>query len=183
MSSNIRIQRICDYCNKEFTAKTTRTRYCSHLCNSRAYKANLKNTKIIKSNNETIQKVTQPIEQIKKKEILSVKDAALLLGCSTKTIYRLIKKQNLKAFNLSERLTRIKKIDLDRFISLPKQTDVIESKEHINLSDCYNIGEIQHKFNVSQTALQLILKREGVTKYKKGKFTYVEKNIIEDLLL
>ena len=38
MSTNIRVKRKCEYCKKEFTAKTIRTRYCSHQCNSRAYK-------------------------------------------------------------------------------------------------------------------------------------------------
>ncbi len=38
MSTNIRVKRRCEYCKKEFTAKTIRTRYCSHQCNSRSYK-------------------------------------------------------------------------------------------------------------------------------------------------
>lgn len=39
MSSKIEVQRICQYCKKEFTARTTVTKYCSHKCNQRAYKA------------------------------------------------------------------------------------------------------------------------------------------------
>lgn len=182
MSSNIKIQRICEYCNNEFTAKTTKTKYCSHLCNSRAYKANLKQKKIVKSNRETLQKVIQPIEQIKNKEFISVKEAAILLGCSSKTVYRLIKSNSLISFNLSERLTRIKKSEIDKFISLPQHKEPIEHKELINISNCYSIGEIQSIYNISQTALQNLLKREGITKYKKGKYTYVEKEIIEKLL-
>ena len=38
MSSNIRITRICEHCGQEFTAKTVKTRYCSHACNRKGYK-------------------------------------------------------------------------------------------------------------------------------------------------
>lgn len=39
MSSNIKIDRICEHCGKTFTAQTTVTRYCYHRCNSQTYKA------------------------------------------------------------------------------------------------------------------------------------------------
>ena len=39
MSSKIEVQRICQYCEQEFTARTTVTKYCSHKCGQRAYKA------------------------------------------------------------------------------------------------------------------------------------------------
>ena len=38
ISSNIRIMKCCMYCGQEFTAKTIRTRYCSHVCNQRGCK-------------------------------------------------------------------------------------------------------------------------------------------------
>ena len=52
MSSNIQVQRICQYCSNEFTARTTTTLYCSHKCNSAAYKARLRDTKIEESNKQ-----------------------------------------------------------------------------------------------------------------------------------
>ena len=36
--SKIPIKKICEYCNSEFYAHKESTRYCSHTCNSRAYK-------------------------------------------------------------------------------------------------------------------------------------------------
>ena len=54
MSCKIEIKRICEYCNTEFTAKTTVTKYCSHKCNQRHYKAKVKEQKINKSNSETM---------------------------------------------------------------------------------------------------------------------------------
>jgi len=54
MSSNIKIQRICQYCKQEFTAKTTVTKYCSLKCNQRAYKKLKRSEKIKQSNTETV---------------------------------------------------------------------------------------------------------------------------------
>jgi len=50
MSSNIEIKRICEFYKNEFTALTTRTRYCSHKCNIRHYKVLERNEKVEKSN-------------------------------------------------------------------------------------------------------------------------------------
>lgn len=53
MSSNIRINRICKYCGEMFVAKTFKTQFCSHSCNSKDYKKREKirrmeeNTKVI----------------------------------------------------------------------------------------------------------------------------------------
>jgi endogenous inhibitor of DNA gyrase (YacG/DUF329 family) len=52
MSSNIQVQRICQHCGKEFTARTTKTLYCSHRCNSADYKAKVRAGKIGISNKE-----------------------------------------------------------------------------------------------------------------------------------
>ena len=91
MSSNIRIESNCDFCGKKFIAKTLKTRYCSHICNSRDYKIKLKNQKLkgeIKSRKDN--KLSKDLEALKNREYLSAKDAAVIVGCSTKTIYRLI---------------------------------------------------------------------------------------------
>lgn len=69
MSSNIRIQRICQHCNNEFTARTTVTKYCSHKCASRAYKDRTRKKKVEKSNAETKKIITQPVELAKRKRI------------------------------------------------------------------------------------------------------------------
>lgn len=42
MSSNIKINRVCNFCNKDFIAKTTVTKYCSHKCTSASYKKRAK---------------------------------------------------------------------------------------------------------------------------------------------
>ena len=46
MSSNIKVQRICQHCGNEFTARTTTTQYCGDTCAKRAYKARLRAAKV-----------------------------------------------------------------------------------------------------------------------------------------
>lgn len=53
MSSNIRIQRICQCCGKEFTARTTTTKTCSDNCAKMLYKQKRRDAKIESSNSET----------------------------------------------------------------------------------------------------------------------------------
>lgn len=116
MSSNIKVQRICRHCGNGFIAKTT-SPYCSHKCSQRAYKARIKADKINTSNKETEITITRPIEELKAKEFLSVKEVSSLLGCSIRTAYRLIDDGKLKAVNLSERMTRVKRSDLNKLMS------------------------------------------------------------------
>lgn len=118
MSTNIRVESTCDFCGKNFIAKTLKTRYCSHTCNSRDYKMKLKNEKlkgVVKSRKDN--KISKDLEALKNKEYLSAQDAAVIVGCSTKTIYRLISDGTIKGVNLSKRLIRINKKSLDKIIS------------------------------------------------------------------
>ena len=113
MSSNIKVQRICQHCNQEFTAKTTVTKYCGDLCAKKAYKDRMKNNKISQSNRETARVKSKSLEEVKLKEFLTVKDAAKLLNCSIRTTYRLIESGSIKAINLSQRKTTIRRSDID----------------------------------------------------------------------
>ena len=38
MSSNIQIEKVCQWCGKNFIARTTQTAYCSKRCAEHAYK-------------------------------------------------------------------------------------------------------------------------------------------------
>ena len=113
MSTNIQAQRICEYCGKEFTARTTKTRYCCHTCNSRAYKASVKSLKVELSNKETQHTKIKPIEELKAKEFLTVKEVAILLNCSVRSVYNYINNGMIKAVNLSQRQTRVRRSAID----------------------------------------------------------------------
>lgn len=182
MSSNIEINRVCQHCGNEFTARTTKTQYCSHTCNSRAYKAKLKASKIKSSNKETHRIKTEPIEAVKAKEFLSINDVCKLIGISRRTVYRLIEQGNLKKIKVGTR-TILKRAELDKLLEqpTPKQPEPKEPRQY-DISDCYTIGEIQRKYSISEKGLYDIIKRHNVPKTKKGKFAYVPKNIIDSVL-
>ena len=182
MSSNIQVQRICEHCGEEFTAKTTVTRYCGGTCSKRAYKARLKNQKIEKSNQETKKIKTQPIETLKAKEFLSVKEVATLLGCSLRTTYRLINIGKIEAINLSERITRVKRSSLDEILVQPKKKETTEKIEKYEVSDCYNLKEIKTRYGVSESTIQQLIARHKMPKIRNGKFAYVPKVLIDEIL-
>ncbi|WP_339728687.1 helix-turn-helix domain-containing protein [Maribacter stanieri] len=50
---------------------------------------------------------------LNQKEFLTVKETAILLSCSVKSIYRSINDGRIKVTNLGDRMTRIKRSDID----------------------------------------------------------------------
>ena len=181
MSSKIEVQRICEYCGNDFIAKTTVTRFCTDGCAKKAYKARIKEEKIKRSNKETFKIKIKPIEELQMKEILNVQDIALLLGCSKRSAYRLINTGMIKAVNLGERLTRIKRSELDRILEQNNEITPMK-KDNFNISECYNIKEVQEKFNISESALRQIILRNHIPKFKNGIYSYVPKDRINSLL-
>lgn len=116
MSSNIEITRICQFCDNEFTARTTVTKYCSHRCASRAYKARQRGNDISKSNQETAEIISAPIIELQAKDFLSVSDASELLGVSRWTLSRAITDGRLNAVRFGKRIV-IKRTEIDRLFS------------------------------------------------------------------
>ena len=196
MSSNIKIQRICQHCGNEFTARTTTTLYCSHRCNSAAYKAKQRAGKVEQSNKETQRIKSQPIEELKAKEFLSVTQVSKLIGCSRQNVYNLINTGKLKATNILLKKTIVKRSDLDKLFKEPTNRTQPEGipetqKQELNnwvqaggfdIADCYNLTEVQSKYGISETAVQNLIKRNNIPKIKKGWFAYVPKTVIDNLL-
>lgn len=193
MSSNIQVQRICQHCGTEFTARTTVTKYCSHRCASLANKAKKRAEKMQKSNTETKQIKNKPIEELKAKEFLTVSDVSKLIGCSRQNIYKLINAGKLKATNILEKKTIVRRCDIDDlFNEVPETETIPEVQKHeledwkqagaYEISECYTIKEVLEKFSISETALHNIIKRQSIPKIKKGWYAYVPKPIIDNLL-
>jgi excisionase family DNA binding protein len=182
MSSNISISRICKHCGKEFIAKTTVTQYCSDNCAKRAYKARLKAGKIGASNKETQSIKQKPIEEIKAKEFLTVPDLAKLLNSSRRTVYYLIQRGIIKAVNLSERKTLIKRSEIDKLFELPKSV-IEELKQPVEFveSNCYNVADVRKKYSISQTAFRNLITKHNIPTFYKGWFAYVPKSDIDKL--
>lgn len=91
MSSNLSITKKCECCGKVFIAQKISTRYCSHKCNSRAYKQNKREFKMVGINYAAMQemeRLSDEYEKINDKEYLSVSETSFLLSVGRTTVYR-----------------------------------------------------------------------------------------------
>ena len=181
MSSNIEIQRICEFCGNEFTARTTVTKLCSEKCRKSNYKKKQRAEKIQNSNDETKKIKNKPIEDLKAKEFLTVRDIATLLNCSIRSVYHYIENGTIKAVNLGQRITRVKRSELDKLFE-QKAPEKIEALQ-FNISDCYTLTEVINKYSIAEPTLRNLIKRNNIPKIKKGRFAYVPKTVIDKLLI
>jgi len=121
-----------------------------------------------------------PIEELKAKEFLTVREVARLLNCSLRTVYYYIEDGTIKAVNLGQRITRVKRSEIDKLFD---QTQPITNTSQIqfDISNYYTISEVQKKYRISRTALEDLIKRERIPKIKSGWYAYVPKPIIDKL--
>lgn len=188
MSSNIRIERICKHCGNSFIAKTTVTKYCGDDCAKKAYKLRKKKEKVNESYKETKNIKKNAIENLDAKEFLTVTQTAKLINCSRQNVYKLINSGRLPSSNLLLKKTLIRRIDIDDLIDNTKTITnhrVIENrsrKQHSDYTDLYSISQIQNKFKISESALQSIIKRNNLPRYRHGRSVFISKLIIEDIL-
>lgn len=122
-ASKFRVNKICQYCSKPFEAQKVTTRFCSLNCNRSFNKQKARLENIASAEQLTIreaQKTHTPayvLESLKYREFISVQQAGKILGCSKQTIYRLINSGRLKAVNLADKKTTIKRSDLDNLFA------------------------------------------------------------------
>lgn len=106
MSSNMRIEKVCDYCMQTYVAKMTTTRYCSHDCNRKHYKQLQREKKVqqasIKQIHNTPSTNIQPIPI--EKPFLSMKEAAILIGVHERTVMKLVKDKILPSSRIGRRV-------------------------------------------------------------------------------
>lgn len=95
MSSNIFVNRVCQWCGKEFVARTTTTNYCSHRCSGLAYKERKRQAKLEKVQEE-FERVKGCPPELEKQEFLTPRQAARVIGICYKTIYNYINNGSLK---------------------------------------------------------------------------------------
>ena len=109
MSSNIRINRICKHCGEVFVAKTFKTQFCSHSCNSKDYKKREKIRRMeefkeeYKSDLKNSKSQSMNMEELKSKIYLSIAEVCLLIGMSDSTIRKFVKEGRLKTIRLGKK--------------------------------------------------------------------------------
>lgn len=109
MSSNIRINRICKHCGEVFVAKTFKTQFCSHSCNSKDYKKREKIRRMeefkeeYKSDLKNSKSQSMNMEELKSKIYLSIAEVCLLVGMSDSTVRKFVKEGKLKTIRLGKK--------------------------------------------------------------------------------
>jgi len=174
------LQRNCENCGKQFNAKTVYSKYCCEKCSEAA----ARKRKALEKEEEKRKELANQIPV--GRPYISIQEAVILFGISRDTIYRQIKKGNIPAVNLGERLTRISRVHIEAMF--PKVEDIQSTQppiEHTKLnydpSECYTIGEITEKFGISASTVQKTIRKCSIPKKQIGKFVYVPKVEIDRL--
>lgn len=175
MSSKMEISKICECCGKTFIAQKTTTRYCSHKCNSRAYKLKKRDEKIESagktfnmvginfSTMQEMERISDKYEKIKDKEYLSVSETAFLLGIERTTVYRYLHKGNLKAVQTNGK-TFIRRSDIDIMFDNAEQYRAQPNKEKKSITEFYTVVEIKEKYNIKESWLYKIARENEIPK-------------------
>ena len=182
MRSNIKVERICEWCGKKFIAQTTVTRFCSKRCSERSYKERFRQKKMAVSNQETATNAAN--NKWRDKDFLTPTQAAELLGIGRMSIYRYIRNGKIKVVRF-ERKTLISKADIQAMFDYlsPKERESKESteKKGKSLSDFYTRAEIREKFGVKNSWIYKVVAENNVPKtILRGK-AYFSKSHIDRL--
>ena len=121
--------------------------------------------KNIKATEESTQNRIEelPIITIKDKEFLSFSEVGILLGITRQAVYKMVYKGYLQASKISSRLSFVKRSDIDEMLKrhpyefrMPKAT--------LPIKEFYTTAEIMKKFNVSESWIFVMSKKNKIPK-------------------
>lgn len=136
MSSNMRIQKVCEECGQEFIAKTTVTRCCSDRCAKLLYKRRKRSQLLQEAaeihRQQTIQAVKyQQSKRIMKhdatgtnldeRRLLNTMQMAVVLGIGKRTLQRLLLDKDLPRLTIGKRIL-FQKNDVLNYLTSKKST-------------------------------------------------------------
>lgn len=178
MSSNIKLERVCRYCEALFIARTTTTNYCSHKCANAAYKSRKRQEKInvvkLEMANEQLNK---PIKNLKDREFLSPSETALLLNIGRSTLYRYLMASEIKSVQMKGK-TIIRRMDIDIMFETAPAYRARPIKDHIPIVEFYTVEDIKEKYKIKETWIFKIVKENKIPKtLNKGKSYFSKKHI------
>jgi len=182
MSSNIKIERICEWCGNRFMAQTTVTRFCSKRCSEHSYKERMRQKKMALSNQETSQ--CNPDRKCRDKDFLTPTETAQYLCVCRTYIYDSINRGKIKVTRIG-RKNLISKADIQAMFDYltPKETEQVEAaeKKSKSISDFYTRAEIREKFGVKDSWIYKVVAENNVPKtILRGK-AYFSKSHIDRL--
>lgn len=177
-ASKIPIKKVCEYCKQEFVARKTTIKYCSHQCNSRAYKSKRREERVQRTEvNEQEKKVKDLVD----KPFLSIAEAGRLLGFSRHTIYRYIYSGRLRAYNMSSQRSIVKREDIEQMLA-ERPYEKRQPRDTIIITDLYTTDEVCETYDIAHSTLFAIAKREHIPRtHNRGK-TYWHKHLVNTRL-
>nr|WP_320947536.1 helix-turn-helix domain-containing protein [Bacteroides intestinalis] len=101
--------RKCAFCGREFSPNSGMQKYCSVGCADEAKKER-------KKRNGDFIKVAEPVIGLRQQEYLTFSKAAVLMGCSRQYIYKLVAQGKLKASRISNRMSLIRRADIEAML-------------------------------------------------------------------
>jgi excisionase family DNA binding protein len=123
---------------------------------------------------------------MKAKEFLTVREVARLLNCSVRSAYYYIESGTIKAVNLGQRITRVKRSEIDKLFDQPQpvapRPERKAEQKQFDISECYSTEQVRGKYKISESALRLLIIRYDIPKFRKGRFAYVPITVIDNLL-
>ena len=177
-TSKTKIKKVCEYCGTVFYAQKLTTRFCSYRCNNLTDKEMVRQKRIQEVETKVQTVISeQPISDFKDKEYLSFKEAATLLGLSKQAIYKMVYAGKLRAFRVSSRLSFIRKGDIDRMLEA-RPYEQRHPKDTIPITDFYTTAEVKEKFNVAESWIFAIAKKNNIPRtFNRGKTYWSKKHI------
>lgn len=162
----------------EFTARTTKTMYCSHKCSSRAYKIRKREDKVAEVRKEVAAIKTKPIADIKAKDYLSITDTAALVGVSRWTIWRCIERGELAAVKFGRRVI-IRRTDIENMF-MPQLPDKPEP-EAPPITEWYSVQDVMEKYGLTRDTVYNHAKANKIPKQQDGRYVRLSKSHIDNL--
>lgn len=177
-TSSIRIKKICQWCGAEFEAQKVSTKYCSHRCANLAYKQATREKRVKQVEAEThFIKSEKPKENVKDKEYLSIAQTSVLLGLSLQAVYKMIYAGHLVAYKLSNRLSFVKREDIDKMLNANPYVKKNRSKG-ADITEFYTTAEIKEKYGVKESWIFKVAKDNNIPKtFSRGKTYWSKKHI------
>lgn len=183
--SNLKIPKLCEFCEKPFEAKTVATRFCSKYCSEKNIKKQKQLEKEEKVKQDLLEQSKSKIAEVQSRPFISVTEAKVLFGISKDTIHRLIKSGKIPAHNFGQRLTRVSRVDLEKLFTAveiaEEKTESSEKQNYFEVGNCFTISEASAKFRADPGTVLKAIKKFNIPTKKVGSFVYVPKVLINQI--
>lgn len=132
------------------------------------------------SNQETEKVKLLDFEAVKKRDYLRINDCVQFFGLSRRTLYRMIERNEIETVKLGRRqFISTKSIKALFAVNEPADQKKASQPEILDLNECCTITQAQEIYGISPAGLYLLIKKHSIPKYVSGKFTYVQKKVLD----